>query len=112
MLTIDALQAFGADTKDGLNRCMGNEGFYLKLVAKVLEDKNFEVLEDALLRGELERAFEAAHSLKGVLGNLSLTPIYTPVQELTELLRARTDRDFTPFLQEIMSKKAELEKLL
>lgn len=112
MLTIDALQAFGADTKDGLNRCMGNEGFYLKLVAKVLEDRNFGVLEDALNRKDLDSAFEAAHSLKGVLGNLSLTPIYNPVQKLTELLRSRDEMDYTPFLREIAEKKAELEKLL
>ena len=36
-------------------------------------------------------AFEIAHSLKGVYGNLSLTPLYEPMCELTELLK-RQDR--------------------
>ena len=36
---------------------------------------------------ELKTAFEAAHSLKGFLGNLGLTPLYEAAVELTELLR-------------------------
>ena len=32
MITIDKLQQFGADTREGLGRCMNNEAFYLRLV--------------------------------------------------------------------------------
>ncbi len=35
MLTIEKLRAWGADTEDGLRRCMNNEAFYLRL-AEVL----------------------------------------------------------------------------
>lgn len=108
MLTVDSLKAFGADTSDGLKRCMDNQAFYLKLVEKALEDKNFEVLEQSIAAKDLEKAFEAAHSLKGVLGNLALTPIYTPVLEITELLRAKTDTDYSSLLQAILDKRAEL----
>ncbi len=108
MLTVDSLKAFGADTSDGLKRCMDNQAFYLKLVEKALEDKNFEVLEQSIAAKDLENAFEAAHSLKGVLGNLALTPIYTPVLEITELLRAKTDTDYSSLLQAILDKRAEL----
>ncbi len=112
MLTIDSLKAFGADTDDALARCMGNEAFYFKLIGKVLDDKNFEVLEQAINAKDLDKAFEAAHSLKGVLGNLSLTPVYDPVNEMTELLRSRNDVDYTTYLKAIADKKAELTKLL
>ena len=108
MLTVDSLKAFGADTSDVLKRCMDNQAFYLKLVEKALEDKNFEVLEQSIAAKDLEKAFEAAHSLKGVLGNLALTPIYTPVLEITELLRAKTDTDYSSLLQAILDKRAEL----
>ncbi|MBE7070898.1 MAG: Hpt domain-containing protein [Ruminococcaceae bacterium] len=112
MLTIDALQAFGADTADGLNRCMGNADFYIRLIGKAMDDKNFAALETALNAKDLDAAFEAAHSLKGVLGNLALTPIYKPVFEMTELLRARTDTDYGPMLSEVLTKKAELKALM
>ena len=108
MLTIDALKRFGADTDDGLTRCMGNEGFYFKLIGKVVDDKNFQALEDAVAAHDLDAAFEAAHSLKGVLGNLALTPVYTPVYEVTELLRSRRDVDYTPYLKTIAEKREEL----
>ena len=87
MITIDSLAAFGADVKNGLGRCMNNESFYLKLVNMELNDPNFAKLRQALDCGDAKTAFEAAHALKGSLGNLSLTPIYEPVNELTELVR-------------------------
>ncbi|MBR2523709.1 MAG: Hpt domain-containing protein [Clostridiales bacterium] len=111
-MTIDDLKAFGADTDDGLKRCMGNEAFYLKLIGKALEDKSFADLQDALGRNDLNAAFEAAHSLKGVLGNLALTPIYTPVYEMMELLRNRNDIDYQPYMDRALEKKAELEALI
>ena len=39
MLTIEELKKLGADTDDGLQRCMNDEGFYLGLVKTVLEDE-------------------------------------------------------------------------
>ena len=39
--------------------------------------------------GDARAAFSAAHSLKGSVGNVALTPIYEPVCALTEALRGR-----------------------
>ena len=33
MLTMDALRRFGANTEEGLGRCLNDEGFYLELVS-------------------------------------------------------------------------------
>ena len=112
MLTLDALKQFGANTDEGLTRCMGNEGFYFKLIGKVVDDKHFSALETAIAEKDLDAAFEAAHSLKGVLGNLALTPIYEPVYEITELLRERRDMDYAPFLKKISEKREELIGLI
>ncbi len=112
MLTLDALKQFGADTDDGLSRCMGNEAFYFKLIGKVIDDSNFKILEDAVAAKDLDKAFEAAHSLKGVLGNLALTPIYEPICEVTELLRAKQNVDYSEYLKKISDKRSELAGLL
>ena len=112
MLTIDALKQFGCNTDDGLARCMGNEAFYFKLIGKVIDDKNFQALEDAVAAKDLDAAFDAAHSLKGVLGNLAITPIYEPVFEITELLRERKDIDYSEYLKTISEKRKELIALL
>lgn len=114
MLTIETLQKFGADTKEGLGRCMNNEGLYLKLVGMVLGDAGFGKLKDALAAGDVQAAFEAAHALKGVLGNLSLTPLYVPASELTELLRdpdpSQADR-YQPLCDEILKQLEALTAL-
>ena len=111
MLTIDSLKAYGADTQEGLGRCFGNAEFYLKLVASVPSEKNFGKLKDAMAAGDLGSAFEAAHALKGVLANLSLTSLAKTAGELTELLRNRTQTDYQPLLDELEKKRAGLEKL-
>ena len=112
MLTIDALKQLGCETDDGLSRCMGNEAFYFKLIGKVIDDKNFQALEDAVAAKDLDKAFDAAHSLKGVLGNLALTPVYQPVYEITELLRERRDVDYSGYLKTISDKRKEIAALM
>lgn len=87
MITIEALAAYGADTKDGLARCMGMEEFYLKLVESMVNDANFDKLDAAVEAGNVKEAFEASHALKGTLGNLSITPLLDPVTQMTERFR-------------------------
>ena len=110
-MTLDDLAAYGANVDEGLARCMGNEAFYLRLVGTVRDDAHFEQLGDALQAGKLDEAFEAAHALKGSLGNLALTPLYEPVVEVTELLRARTEMDYSDKLAAIMAERDRLAAL-
>ena len=108
MITIEKLNTFGANTAEGLARCFGNEALYLKLVATIPGEANFDKLKDSLAAKDLKAAFEAAHALKGVLGNLSLTPLYTKVAEITEHLRSGTDMDYSSLLADILDKKEVL----
>ena len=111
MITVDALKSFGANVDEGLGRCMGNEALYLKLVATIPGEKNFGKLSESIQNNDLDGAFEAAHALKGVLGNLSLTNMYDKVADITELLRARTEMDYSEKVAEIMNARDELAKL-
>ena len=110
MSVIDNLKSLGADVQDGLGRCMGNEAFYLRMVGMVLADKNFDELEAAARDGDLERAFHAAHALKGVTGNVSLTPIYKEVSEVTENLRAKVQMDYVSAAQSIQAKRKQFKE--
>jgi len=111
MLSVEKLKNFGADTEEGLSRCMGMADFYLQLCQMVLQEKSFDALKAAIEAKDYDKAFEAAHSLKGVLGNLSLTPLYTPASEITEHLRRKEDADYEGLLKELLEKKAEFDKL-
>lgn len=111
-MTLETLTAFGADVQDGLNRCMNNESFYFRMIGMAMADTAFETLGTALAENDLDKAFEEAHKLKGTTGNLSLTPIYEPVKELTELLRHKTPGDYAALYAVILQKKDELTALL
>ena len=82
-----------------------------RMVDKAMSDANYGKLETSIHAGDKDAAFEAAHALKGVLSNLSLTPILDPVVEITELLRSRADADYEAILLRILAKKRELDSL-
>ncbi len=76
-----------------------------------LDDKNFGKLNEAIGQNDKKAAFEAAHALKGMLGNLSLTPLVDPVTEITELLRAEKDADYPALCAALADARAELLRL-
>ena len=104
-MTLDDLRAYGANVEEGLGRCMGMESLYLRLAESVKTDEKFAALTDALHANDLDAAFEAAHALKGVLANLAITPLQQPIEEITELLRARTAMDYTDLLGRIVAER-------
>lgn len=73
-----------------------------------LDDAGFDKLSAAIRSGDTKAAFEAAHALKGSLGNLALSPIYDPVAELTELLRTGENADYTAYLDQILDRREAL----
>ena len=112
MLTLENLEKFGVDTKEGLTRCMNNQKFYFRMISMGLSNDSFEKLGKALEENNLDEAFEAAHALKGVLGNLALTPIYKPLSEMTEMLRAKKTADYTAMYEPIMEMRNQLLQML
>ncbi len=101
MLTIQKLQDYGVNTKEGLSRCMGMEKFYFRMLGMGLKNDAFDKLEKLLAEGNLEESFEQAHALKGVVGNLAITPIFANLSELTESLRAKKDLDYVSLYKPI-----------
>ena len=108
MMTIESLKAAGANVEEGLARCLNKEDFYLKMVNMGLNNQNFQLLGPALEAKDFDRAFELCHSLKGVIGNLSLTPLYDLICQLTEMLRSKTDTDYTDLYSQIMTLQKKL----
>lgn len=100
MLNLETLKEWGANTEEGMGRMMNNEGFYMKMVDMFLAKPGLDGLAAAIAAGDKETAFEAAHAVKGVANNLSLTPIAVPVSEISDQLKAGVDMDYGPLLEE------------
>lgn len=86
-------EEYGADFPAAMSRFLNNEELYLKLLGKLFKDNSFKKLGDALKENNLKDAFEAVHTLRGVVGNFSLTPLYHALEKLVEPLRDGEQRD-------------------
>ena len=112
MLTIEKLNELGINTKEGLERCLNKEDFYFKLITKAILDDSFMNLKTELENKNYDEAFKISHSLKGVLGNLAITPMYEIVYELTELLRNKKDMDYKEYIDNLLNKRNEILSLI
>lgn len=84
---------YGADYEATMGRFMGNEAMYLRILDMLFADDNLHKLGSSLKDGDMTGAFEAAHALKGVVGNMGLTPLYKAVCAIVEPLRTGELRD-------------------
>lgn len=82
------LQTAGIDVDEALDRFMGNETLMLKFLLRFPSDGNFSQLRQAIAQADTAGAFTAAHTLKGVVGNLSMKELFQQVSALVEDLRA------------------------
>lgn len=81
------LEEAGIDVAEAAARFMNNEGLMMRFLLKFPQDPNFEALRQALAAGDAQGAFTAAHTLKGVAGNLSLKEVYAQAAILSDALR-------------------------
>lgn len=103
---IEELKSLGADTDDALVRFMDNSALYermLKKLPKVVEDAPVMPYVES---GDLDTALSNAHTLKGVVGNLSLTPLYNNYTEMVNLFRD----DKPEKAKELLAKTIEIQR--
>ena len=108
------LEESGADVEATLKRFVGNDAIYQKFLGKFPNDPNYANLGGNIESGNYEEAYKCAHALKGVVGNLGLTPIFENVSTLVEELRnkANADVDAARAAEEWQQVKTEYEKFI
>lgn len=97
-------EAYGGNYEATMSRFIHNEKTYMKFMDMLFRDENLQNLGDALERGDIRGAFEAAHTLKGVVGNMGLIPLFNAVCTIVEPLRLKEQRD------DYMEMYAEIQK--
>lgn len=78
--------AMGGDYEEVMGR-LRSERLVQKFVLKFLDDGSYRLLCDSLTAGDREEAFRAAHTIKGVCGNLAFNTLLKSSEALTEALR-------------------------
>lgn len=80
------LQA-GVNIETAMERFMGNEELLIRFLKKFSEDPTYGQLKEAMSAKNYKDAFTAAHTMKGLCGNLSLSHLFELVSKETECLR-------------------------
>ncbi len=111
MISLKKLEVYGADIRSAMDKCQGDEAFYLQLVELFLKKNDYLAIKRALNRNDLQRAYECALNMKGVSGNLSLTPLYLLSSELTRHLYKRENIDYAPYVNRIFKHLKNLKEL-
>ena len=73
--------------EEALERFLDNEELMLRFMLRLPGDPNFPALCQAMAAGGPEAAFQAAHALKGVAGNLAMGELYRLTSQVVEALR-------------------------
>lgn len=81
------LVAAGVDVDSVMARFMNNDALLERFLRKFKADPNYQQLLEAVKEKDNEKAFAAAHTLKGVAGNLSLSALQSRVSDQCELFR-------------------------
>lgn len=88
MTLFEELEANGTDIKDGLSRLMNNQEIYERLLKKLPDSIAGQEILEFIDSGDIQTAIKNAHTIKGVTGNLSITPLYKAYTEIVNLLRS------------------------
>ena len=75
------------DYEDIFSR-LRNNALIIKLVKKFESDQSYAGLKQGLADKDVEKAFRAAHTLKGICLNLGFAQLTEDVVNITEILRS------------------------
>lgn len=84
----EELRNLGVDVDAGLERVMDDESFYEMMLAMFIDSVNDNPIELADFDADdLEVLTSRVHILKGLTGNLEMTPLFTGYVQALDLLR-------------------------
>ena len=102
MSMLEELKDLGVNIEDALQRFMNNSSLYEKMLSKLVNNvKDINVLP-SIEAGDYTAACDAAHTLKGVMGNLSITPLYKSYTQIVNLLREDNPEEAKKILLETL----------
>lgn len=105
------LEKRGFDVDGTMRRFLNNEGLYIKCLKKFLDDSSFEKLKEAYDNGNCNEAFKSAHTMKGLISNLGINPLYNLLLPVVEKLRVQ-DMNISEEMKQLEALYQETYKLI
>ena len=106
------LELWGCDVDGAMNRFLNDQSLYENCLRMLAEDSGFQELKQALLAGDVKAAFDSAHTLKGVIANMGLTPMSQIIVNMVETLRAGNICGLMPSYEKLALENEHLKQIL
>lgn len=103
---LEELELLGVDIEDATTRFMNNSALYEKMLKKLPKVVEGAAVLPFVESEDYETALSNAHTLKGVMGNLSITPLYRCYTEAVNLFREGNSEE----AKSLIERFAELER--
>ena len=102
MTVFEAYISLGGDVTSDIYQTL-SEKMLFKFLKKLTEDKQMQILEQAIRSKDRDAAYAASHTLKGVALNLSISRLANPLCGLTDALRAGFPQNADELYNEVKS---------
>lgn len=99
---MNKLTEYGMDVPSTMARFGGNEALMMRFLLNFPQDKTMDSLRQAMADGDKEAIKVGAHSLKGLSGNLGLTPLFEASSEMMNALRSSEECDVDALYQAVV----------
>ena len=111
-MIFQALEEWGCDVEGALDRFLDDKELYMTCLQTVVADDNFAKLGASLEEQNVPKAFDYAHTLKGVFANLGLTPMFVIVETIVEPLRAGSGNNLEEPYAHLLASNEKLKGIL
>lgn len=88
-MTVKECYAAAGGSYDEVMARLRKEERVQRFLLMLLEDPSYDLLNTSIADKNVEEAFRAAHTIKGVSDNLALTDLHTAAATLSDVLRNR-----------------------
>jgi chemotaxis protein histidine kinase CheA len=108
---LERLKSEGCDVDGSMDRFLNDKEFYISCFKEVLNDPAFKQLGEALDDKNTKEAFDAAHTLKGIILNLGITPLYEIIVHIVEPLRVGKYDGVDRYFKKLTEERDTLKKI-
>ena len=106
---IEELKNLGLDIDEGLDRVMGDASLYEMMLGMFVDSvRNNPVSPADFDGGDVDALIKAVHTLKGVTGNLAITPLFDGYTQTLVLLRAGQVKEAKAEFERMQPAQAEI----
>lgn len=109
MSLFEDLKALGVDVDEGLERVMDDEPLYEMMLGMFIDTVNNNSIEMADFDADsLDELIGRVHALKGLTGNLAMTPLFKGYLQMLDLLRNDRPKEARGEYERILSIQVEI----